>query len=284
MMPKMQMHKHEAKTMAGTWLETIGVEVEHRKIAAGLTHVPASPYHRLGIHVGPSVNAFCRCDGKRHRRVQSHGDIDIVPAGLDGDWEDDADCTILRLWVNPALVRQTARDLEIDPDRIVVEPQFQRRDPRIEHIAWALASGLHPDLPSDRLYVESLARALAVQLVQGASQRIPTGQMLSSGQKRRLQDFIEANLDQDVSLDDLAQVAAISVSHLKALFRRSFGVPAHQYVIHRRVERARLLLDQNEMPLSQIALEAGFAHQSHMARSMKRVLGITPAALLRLQR
>lgn len=272
--------------MPGTWLETIGVEVEHRRITAGLNYyVPASPYHRLGIHVGPPVNASCRCDGRQHRRIQAHGDIDIVPAGLDGDWEDDADCTILRLWINPALVRQAARDLEIDPDRLVVEPQFQRRDPRIEHIAWALASGLSPDQPSDRLYVESLARALAVQLVQGASTpQVPSGQTLSSGQKRRLQEFIEANLDQDLSLDDLAEVAAISVSHLKALFRRSFSMPPHQYVIHRRVERARLLLDQGKTPLSQIALEAGFAHQSHMARSMKRVLGFTPAALARLRR
>jgi AraC family transcriptional regulator len=276
----------EVSTVSGTWLETIGVEVERRDIAAGLNYyVPASPYHRLGMHVGPPVNASCRCDDKHHRRVQAHGDIDIVPAGLDGNWQDDADCTILRLWVNPALVRQAALDLELDPDRIVVEPQFQRRDPRIEHIALALASGLNPEVQSDRLYCESLARALAVQLVHGAAvSKLPAGQTLSSGQKRRLQEFVEANLDQELSLDDLAKVAAISVSHLKVLFRRSFGMPAHQYVIQRRVERARLLLGENKLPLSQIALEAGFAHQSHMARSMKRVLGVTPAALARLQR
>lgn len=278
--------KREAKTMQGNWLETIGVGVETRRIAAGLTYVPASLNHRLGIHVGAPVNASCHCDGKRHRRVQSHGDIDIVPAGLDGDWEDDADCTILRLWVSPALVRQAARDLEIDPDRIVVNPQFQRRDPRIEHIAHALATGLSPDVPSDRLYFESLARALAMQLIHGAAslRTVAARQTLSSGQKRRLDEFIEANLDQDLSLDALAQVAAISVSHLKVLFRRTFGMPPHQYVIHRRVERAKILLHEGEMPLSQIALETGFAHQSHMAQSMKRVLGVTPAALTRAQR
>jgi AraC family transcriptional regulator len=82
----------------------------------------------------------------------------------------------------------------------------------------------------------------------------------------------------------MAQVAAISVSHLKVLFRRTFGMPPHQYVIRRRVERARTLLYQGKMPLSQIALEAGFAHQSHMAQCMKRILGVTPAALIRMQR
>ncbi|WP_204266198.1 hypothetical protein, partial [Escherichia coli] len=66
----------------------IGLEAEFGLIRAGLTKVPASLDHRLGIHVGPSVNAACRCDGRVHRRVQSHGDIDIVPAGLAGEWED----------------------------------------------------------------------------------------------------------------------------------------------------------------------------------------------------
>ncbi|TPM38507.1 AraC family transcriptional regulator [Mesorhizobium sp. B2-3-4] len=273
--------------MHDNWLETIGVGIETRNIVAGLTyHVPASPNHRLGIHVGAPVNASCRCDGTHHRRVQSDGDIDIVPAGLDGEWQDDADCTILRLWVSPGLVRQAAEDLEIDPAKVVVLPQFQRRDPRIEHIAHAMATGLSPDMPSDRLYFESLAKALAIQLVQGASslRADAVRQTLSPVQKRRLRDFIETNLDQDLSLGDLAKVAAISVSHLKVLFRRTFGMPPHQYVIQRRVERARTLLHQGTMPLSRIALEAGFAHQSHMAQSMKRILGVTPAALARMRK
>ena len=78
-------------------------------------------------------------------------------------------------------------------------------------------------------------------------------------------------------------MAGVSVSHLKTLFRRSTGLPVHQYVLRRRVERARLLLERGELPLSQIALEAGFAHQSHMARCMRRLLGTTPAALRRSQ-
>jgi AraC family transcriptional regulator len=263
-----------------------GLEIELCRIRAGVTRVPATPYHRLGIHVGPPVNAFCQCDGHHHRRVQSHGDIDVVPAGLGGTWEDDADCSILRLRVSPALVRQAACDLELDPDGVEIAPQFQLRDRRIEHIAWALNTELRPDVASDRLYAESLSMALAVRLVQGAVPRTiaSVGQTLSSRQKHRLVDFIQAHLDQDLSLVDLAGVAAISVSHLKVLFRRSFGVTVHQYVIHRRVERAKVLLSLGKMPASEVALEAGFAHQSHMAHCMKRVLGITPGSITRTRR
>jgi AraC family transcriptional regulator len=63
------------------------------------------------------------------------------------------------------------------------------------------------------------------------------------------------------------------------LFKRSVGVPIHEYVIQRRVERARVLLVQSELPASQVALEAGFAHQSHMARSMRKQLGYTPSSV-----
>jgi AraC family transcriptional regulator len=263
-----------------------GLEIELCQIRAGVTRVPATPYHRLGIHVGPPVNAFCQCDGRHHRRVQSHGDIDVVPAGLDGTWEDDADCSILRLRVTPALVRQAACDLDLDPDGVHIAPQFQLRDQGIEHIAWALNTELRTDLAADRLYAESLSMALAVRLVQGAVPRtmVAAAQTLSSGQKRRLVEFIQTHLDQDLSLVDLARIAAISVSHLKVLFRRTFAMTVHQYVIYRRVERARVLLSLGKTPASQVALEAGFAHQSHMAKCMKRVLGITPGSITRTRR
>jgi AraC family transcriptional regulator len=263
-----------------------GLEIELCQIRAGVTRVPATPYHRLGIHVGPPVNAFCQCDGHHHRRVQSHGDIDVVPAGLGGTWEDDADCSILRLRVSPALIRQAACDLDLNPDGVAIAPQFQLRDRRIEHIAWALNTELRPDVASDRLYAESLSMALAVRLVQGAVPRTiaSVGQTLSSRQKHRLVDFVQTHLDRDLSLVDLARVAAISVSHLKVLFPRSFGMTVHQYVIHRRVERAKVLLSLGKMPASQVALEAGFAHQSHMAQCMKRVLGITPGSITRTRR
>jgi AraC family transcriptional regulator len=59
------------------------------------------------------------------------------------------------------------------------------------------------------------------------------------------------------------------------------GVPLHQYVIQRRVDRARILLSESELAISQVALQTGFAHQSHLARHMKRMLGYTPAAAKR---
>jgi AraC family transcriptional regulator len=91
--------------------------------------------------------------------------------------------------------------------------------------------------------------------------------------------YIEANLSQDISLGDIAAVAGVSVSHFKSLFRESVGLPAHQYLIRRRVERAKSLLYEGKLSVSQIALETGFAHQSHLAHHMRRLLGVSPKKL-----
>jgi AraC family transcriptional regulator len=269
--------------MLDTWLETTGVKVERCTISPGAHFIPATPFHRLGIHLGKSVNASCRCDDQQHVRVQSHGDIDIVPAGLDGEWIDDGECTILRLWLSPALLHRAAEDLDLDPARFALKPKFQHRNARIEHIALALEAQFDPAGRHDTLVTDTLARALALQLIgsEAIAVNIPGRQTLTHGQRRRLVEFVESHLDRDLSLAQLARIAGVSISHLKALFPRSFGVPVHQYVIRRRVERAKDLILAGQLPLSEIALISGFSHQSHMARMMKRILGATPSELLR---
>ena len=77
----------------------------------------------------------------------------------------------------------------------------------------------------------------------------------------------------------LAGVAGVSPSHFKTLFKQSAGMPVHQYVIRRRVEYAAELLQCGDPPLADVALQAGFSSQSHMARCMRRILGVTPGVL-----
>lgn len=100
----------------------------------------------------------------------------------------------------------------------------------------------------------------------------------------RVCEYIEANLTQDLSLHELAAVAEFSVPHFKVLFRQSTGIPAHRYVVERRVERARQLILGGAHSMTDIALDAGFAHQSHMTRCVQRVLGLGPAQVAELYR
>jgi len=101
---------------------------------------------------------------------------------------------------------------------------------------------------------------------------------LSRRALERVAEHVEAHLDRRLLLSELAEVAGVSVSHFKTLFRRSMQLSAHQYVMQRRVARARRLLSQGTA-ISIAALEAGFTDASHLSRWMRRLLGVTPSQI-----
>ena len=256
-----------------------GFGAELVNVSAGLHKMPAFNYHRVGVHVGAPVRARCLCNERRHSRIQAHGDADVIPAGLDGQWSDEAACTIFSVWIGEDFAQQTIAQLALSSADAQLRPQFQMRDPRFQHLAWALHAELEADDASDPLYAESLCTAMVVRLIGGAPALEKTRGRLAPKTAARVIEFIEAHLDQRLTLSELAALADLSVPHFKALFRETLGVPVHRYVLQRRVERAKTLLLQGRFNASQIALETGFAHQSHMAHWMGRLLGVTPREL-----
>jgi AraC family transcriptional regulator len=134
--------------------------------------------------------------------------------------------------------------------------------------------------PCGRLYVDSLATALAARIVRNHSSLArPSNGLKAAMSARTLKavlGYLEDNLARDLGLHELAAVAGLSVSHFKVLFRKSLDVPPHQYLIRRRVERAAMQLRSGKLPIGQIALENGFCHQSHLALHTRRVLGLSP--------
>jgi AraC family transcriptional regulator len=263
-----------------------GISIVLFSAPAGVTTLRPIEDHLLTIHVGAPVRVACRYDGRSHRRLQSHGDIEVVPAGMSGVWEDATPSTALSLRLSPALIGAAATGLGLNPDRIVVEPRYQLRDPQIEHIGWALKAEMESGYPGGRLYAESLGLAMATCLLRlsGSSPAQTPRHGLSGQQLRHVIDYIEVHLDRDLSLGQLAGVAGVSPSHFKALFRQSLGIPVHQYVVRCRIERARNLLLEGKLAMSQVALVTGFADQSHMARWMRRLHGVTPTDVTRSRR
>jgi AraC family transcriptional regulator len=248
--------------------------------AAGVIDVPGRPHPVIVIHVGPSVHVACRRGERRHSGLTVHGDVDIIPAGTPSRWELRQKDTALIVGVPHGLLRATAESLDRDPARIEMLNRFQMRDAQIEHIGWALKTEMEAGYPNGCLYLDSLGTALAVHLLNHHSpdvRRVRAAKGGLSGRRlKELISYIEENLTRDLPLPEIAQVAGLSVSHCKSAFRASTGLPVHQYIIQRRVERAQALLLDSELSVQQIALETGFAHQSHLAHHMRRVLGATP--------
>ena len=102
-------------------------------------------------------------------------------------------------------------------------------------------------------------------------------------QKRRLMELIESNLDGELRLSYLAEECGLSTSYFSRSFKRTFGVPAHRYLMTRRVERAKVLLKSSSASLSEIAMESGFADQAALSRTFRAVVGTSPKRWLNEQ-
>jgi AraC family transcriptional regulator len=214
--------------------------------------------------------------------VQGSGDMEVIPAGFPGVWEDDDPADMLSLALSPGFLGRVAEGMERYSDRVELRQQFQVREPRIEHLGWAIKAELDSGLPEERLYAESLATAMTAHLLRSYDSTIERqNRGLSKRQQDRVIDFIDGHIDADLSLATLAAIAGIGTTHFQALFKQSLGMSVHQYVVRRRVEHARRSLLCGDRSIAEVALDAGFAHQSHLARWMQRLLGVTPAALLR---
>jgi len=249
----------------------------------GLIEVPGQEDSRVSIHVGPPVEVSCRRAGYYYRGTSVHGDIHIIPAATPSAWEVKGKDTYLTLSVSPALLKRVAEELGLNPDGIEIRNRFQVRDTQLEYIGWALKEEMGCDYPCGQLYLDSLAVAVSARLICSHSSKSVNlkrpDKRLSDRRLRQVFDYIEDNLTENISLGDLAAVVGLSVSHFKVLFREAVGISPHQYLIRRRVERAKNLLGEGKLSISQIATETGFAHQSHLAHHMHRVLGISPKAL-----
>ncbi|MGH7754664.1 MAG: helix-turn-helix domain-containing protein [Vulcanimicrobiaceae bacterium] len=242
-----------------------------------------SAEHHIAFYFGIPIRAACRCEGPVRERLQLPGDFDVIPAGASAVWEDAAPTPVLGISLSPVLIATAAREMGLRGEPPSLAPQLQVRDPKVEHLAWAIKAELESDEPLGRLYAESLGLALASQLLRRDAPLVARrcDGALSQRRLQRVLDHIRENVAQTLSLEELAALAGVSRSHFKILFKRAVGVPAHQYVIRRRVEAAIGLLASERLPLSEIALAAGFANQSHLARCMRRVAGMTPREVQR---
>ncbi|MGH8081399.1 MAG: helix-turn-helix domain-containing protein [Lysobacter sp.] len=250
-------------------------------VPVGLFDSPLDGRHVLCLHQGDPVPVSYRMDGHDRQGVRLQGEHCVSPAGSSTRWILSKPATSLLLRLSPSLLRETAEAMGLNFASSDLALSVHRRDPQIERIGWMMQAEDREDYPSGRIFIDSLANALAARLLslqsRSSEATVKARNSLPTWRLRHVLDYIEAHLDEELSLAELAAVAGFSLSHFKPLFKQTVGVPVHRYVLERRVERARTLLLDGRRSMADIALEAGFSHASHMARCMRRVLGISPS-------
>ncbi|WP_293127455.1 AraC family transcriptional regulator [Microcoleus sp. bin38.metabat.b11b12b14.051] len=223
-------------------------------------------------------------DGKRKTEARNEGDIGIIPANVSQrcSWNILSQFTILA--IDPALLKQVGQDL-VDPDRIELIPHFMtEQDPLIQGIIAALRDELESAKIGGYLLVDSLKTTLALHLLRKYCTAPPQPRSYAGGlSKAKLQqvtEYIAEHLHREVKLIELAAIAQISPYHFLRLFKNSLGITPHQYILQRRIEKAKYLLLHTELSITEVAATAGFYDQSHLTRYFKRIVGVTPKQLL----
>jgi AraC family transcriptional regulator len=250
-------------------------------VPSGLFNSPVDGRHVLCLHLGSPVPVRYGTSNRERQGLRLHGQFCVVPAGTSTRWIVSRPARSLLLRLTQSLLLETADAMGLGSQGAELAPSIHIRDPQIERIGWMMQAEDHDAYPGGRLFTDSLASALAARLLSLQSHREALysrpGRTLPAWRLRKVIEYIEAHLDEDLTLKELATVAGFSLSHFKLLFKQAIGMPVHRFVLERRVERARMRLLEGGKSLTEIALEAGFAHSSHMGRCMHRVLGLKPS-------
>jgi AraC family transcriptional regulator len=160
-----------------------------------------------------------------------------------------------------------------------VTPLLVERDVVIQHLAQAVEQAVCEKVSNSDRFIDPIARALADR-VSAISRSSEPWQVQTAGlpdyELRRLNDFIEANLEGEITLAAMASACGIGTKSFVRAFAATTGKSPYQYVIAARVERAKRLIEQDQEGLAEIALRCGFSHQEHLTRAFRRLTGQTP--------
>lgn len=214
------------------------------------------------------------------------GAIEVVPAGseLFARWSVAKENLLLA--VSPSRLQRLAR-LEFDTDDFELQPpNLGHVDDKAHVIARLIREELHRSDNRNEDCLDSLITVFGTYLLRHYSSirqdrsHVPTGG-LSPHALRRVNDFIQAHLNEKISLAQMAEVAGFSPCHFLRAFRNSTGMPPHQFLVAARLTRARQLIATTDAPLQLIARTAGFHSNSHLTATMQRHWAIRPGDLRR---
>ena len=237
--------------------------------------------HIITICVKP-VEVTVKVDGHPRKEYYNSGDIFIFPANQQfimtrchGETE------FINLFLEKSTFAHVAYEA-VDADRVEIIPQVKIKDTLIQQIGLELLNELRWGGGDSSLYADSMATALSAHLLQRYCVKRAVIPEYTNGlpqyKLREVLDYINENLDQDLSLSAIADLVKMSPHYFSTLFKKSTGFAPHQYITQSRIDRAKKLLAQQELTITEILQQLGFKNQSHFTKVFRKHTGRTPKA------
>lgn len=262
--------------------EWAGVRIHRARVLAGRMLEHTAPRHEINITLGGKLYREGFSDsGRRLIATSDSGNMCVTPAGkaVAASWDDTIDN--MGVLLDAGFAERTAAENHFSTSFKFVE-SVQKQDPLVQQMGLTLLNEATEDSPSGRLYADSIIQTLTLHLLRkyttARSAAQPANGGLSGYRLKRVKEFIHANLEEDLSLAEIASEADLSQYHFAREFRKSTGLTPQQYLMQQRIESAKDLLTQADLPLVEISLRTGFKNQSHFTTLFRKFTNFTPKA------
>ena len=261
-------------------VQTDGLIIEHSIQIPNEIELSDTDYHILGMHLSPGIRQITRIGKQKYDGAIDTGCCLLHPANYPAAYSRNSTDECVVFLIEPEYLTRIAAAAEcLNPDLIQLNPFVLARDRAIEQITRSFVYEMQNEAIGGRLYTETLATQLAIHLLRHyctfSAKLKQYNAGLSYQQLKIVTDYIEAYLETNISLRDLATLLELSTHYFCHLFKQSTGISPYQYVIQQRVSRAKRLLKQN-LSLIDVTQACGFTSQSAFNRTFKKYVGTTP--------
>lgn len=256
-----------------------GIAMERHSTPAVSIDRHEHPEVFINMVVGGTSKYEVTTKGRSFRYSSRPGTIFLLPQGTEDEihWAGPSDHLVLA--IHPRLIAQALEETAHEPD-VELTDHWNLADGHISTLLNEMAADLNDGSPAGRVYGEALATALSVYLLKRYAVRPRSPAAFKGGlpgyRLKRVLDYIGSNLDQNISLSDLAAIAGMSPHYFAELFKQSIGRSPHSYILLQRIERAKEALRNPARNILDAALDAGFQNSSHFSRMFRRIEGTSP--------
>lgn len=257
--------------------------IKWSKVAPQESYVESMPYYLITVNSTPEpIKAVSRYEGRDNERVAKVGETALfIPGNLEYFRLEKVEASFSCVMLSPSLVQQVAAQAELNfAGHGELMNKISLYDSKLFQLSQWLEEEIHNHGARGKLYIESLSNLMALHLLEinknSPQKQLYDSRKLSEQQLGRAIEYMNVHFDQDITLEELANLVNVSQTHLIRMFKQTTGLSPYQYFLHLRIDKAKALIKSQEYTVGEIAGILGFTDQSHLNRHFKRITGLSP--------